>query len=345
MAALQSFGLDVVTPQPAVELGTDEYAVQRDGMARRLNCEGAVLYGCNEAGVVVRMWKQRSHAYAMERAAQEAIVTHRLCGVALRSRLAGKLAGLPEEVRRCLGDWEAERLDYLVRFAAWLHLTRRQTARTDLGGLQDLRRRWITLQNQFAQCVAADAHVRSQVMHYEPSGDDAVVCVGPQGCGKSTFSRTLYALLRQAGLSPCWINQDEAGGGRQFIDAIRRAQRGGHTHLIMDKMNLDEAARDGYADLGLRALTVVWSHPDGTDALVDICFDRVRRRGSAHRTFKADRGEGRRVRQTLLGCATRCRPPTEAPLIEVGVADDTATIARRVWAELSARGLTDIPEI
>ncbi|EKG08085.1 hypothetical protein TCSYLVIO_000777, partial [Trypanosoma cruzi] len=109
-------------------------------------------------------------------------------------------------------------------------------------------------------------------------------------------------------------------------------------------MNPDETARDDYADLGLRALTVVWSHPDGTDALVDICFDRVRRRGSAHRTFKADRGEGRRVRQTLLGCATRCRPPTEGPLIEVGVADDTATIARRVWAELSARGLTDIPE-
>ncbi|PWV16751.1 hypothetical protein C3747_21g5 [Trypanosoma cruzi] len=126
MAALQSFGLDAVTSQPAVELGTDEYAVLRDGMARRLNCEGAVLCGCNEAGAVVRMWKRRSHAYAMERAAQEAIVTHRLCGVALRSRLAGKLAGLPEEVRRCLGDWEAERLDYLVRFAAWLHLTRRE---------------------------------------------------------------------------------------------------------------------------------------------------------------------------------------------------------------------------
>ncbi|PWV00846.1 hypothetical protein C3747_205g2 [Trypanosoma cruzi] len=189
-------------------------------------------------------------------------------------------------------------------------------------------------------------------MHYEPSGDDAVtsdpdavVCVGPQGCGKSTFSRTLYALLRQAGLSPCLINQDEAGGRRQFLDAIRRAQRGGHTHLIIDKMNLDEAARDDYADLGLRALTVVWSHPDGTDALVDICFDRVRRRGSAHRTFKADRREGRRVRQRLLYCATRCRPPTEGPLIEVSVADDTAAIARRVWAELSAIGLTDLPEI
>ncbi|KAF8297828.1 hypothetical protein TcBrA4_0065730 [Trypanosoma cruzi] len=187
--------------------------------------------------------------------------------------------------------------------------------------------------------------VPSDALRAVTSDPDAVVCVGLQGCGKSTFSRTLYALLRQARLSPCWINQDEAGGRRQFLGAIRRAQRGGHTHLIIDKMNLDEAARDDYADLGLRALTVVWSHPDGTDALVDICFDRVRRRGSAHRTFKADRGEGRRVRQTLLDCATRCRPPTEGPLIEVSVTDDTATIARRVWAELSARGLTDIPEI
>ncbi|KAF8275453.1 hypothetical protein TcBrA4_0138690 [Trypanosoma cruzi] len=60
-------------------------------------------------------------------------------------------------------------------------------------------------------------------------------------------------------------------------------------------MKPDETARDDYADLGLRTLTVVWSHPDGTDALVDICFDRVRRRGSAHRTFKADRGKAARA--------------------------------------------------
>ncbi|KAF8307199.1 hypothetical protein TcBrA4_0020730 [Trypanosoma cruzi] len=100
MAAPQSFGRDVVTPQPAVELGTDEYAALRDGMARRLNCEGAVVYGCNEAGVVVRMWKQRSHAYAMERAAQEAIVTHRLCGCGRSAR--GSQAGSPGCQRRCV---------------------------------------------------------------------------------------------------------------------------------------------------------------------------------------------------------------------------------------------------
>ncbi|PWU84293.1 hypothetical protein C4B63_237g21 [Trypanosoma cruzi] len=206
------FGLDVVTPQPAVELGTDEYAALRDGMARRLNCEGAVVYGCNEAGVVVRMWKQRSHAYAMERAAQEAIVTHRLCGVALRSRLAGRLAGLPEEVRQRLGDWEAERLDYLARFAAWLHVTGRQTARTDLGGLQDLRRRWITLQNQFTQCVAADAHVRSQVMHYEPSG------------GRRCRLRW-SAGLRQVHILPHPVRSAAPGTAFAMLDQPRRGRR------------------------------------------------------------------------------------------------------------------------
>ncbi|PWU86157.1 hypothetical protein C3747_564g9 [Trypanosoma cruzi] len=61
--------------------------------------------------------------------------------------------------------------------------------------------------------------------------------------------------------------------------------------------------------------------------------------------FQDGQKGGRRVRQRLLDCATRCRPPTEGPLIEVSVADDTAAIARRVWAELSAIGLTDIPEI
>ncbi|KAF8275486.1 hypothetical protein TcBrA4_0138720 [Trypanosoma cruzi] len=102
-------------------------------MARRLNCEGAVLYGCNEAGVVVRMWKQRSHAYAMERAAQEAIVTHRLCGVALRSRRrqARRAARGGASAPRRLGSGTTR---LLVRFAAWLHVTgRKRRERTSAG--------------------------------------------------------------------------------------------------------------------------------------------------------------------------------------------------------------------
>ncbi|KAF8295367.1 putative Fungal tRNA ligase phosphodiesterase domain containing protein [Trypanosoma cruzi] len=329
MAAPQSFGRDVVTPQQAVELGTDEYAALRDGMARRLNCEGAAVYGCNEAGLCADV----EAAFPRIRNGACGAGGHRhapfvRCGAPLEARRQARRAarGGASAPRR-LGSGTPRLPCAVCSVAAGPAPPMDHAAKT----VHAVCRR------RCARAVPSDA-LRAV------TSDDAVVCVGLQGCGKSTFSRTLYALLRQARLSPCWINQEEAGGRRQFLGAIRRAQRGGHTHLIIDKMNLDEAARDDYADLGLRALTVVWSHPDGTDALVDICFDRVRRRGSAHRTFKADRGEGRRVRQTLLDCATRCRPPTEGPLIEVGVTDDTATIARRVWAELSARGLTDIPE-
>ncbi|ESL07560.1 hypothetical protein TRSC58_04748 [Trypanosoma rangeli SC58] len=350
--ALRSFGLNAVAPQLSVELASGECAALQEDVARRCNSKGAVMYGYGGAGVVVRMWRLRSHAFAMERAVQEAIVTHRLSGAALRSRVARRLAGLPSLSPVCLGDWEATRLDCLVQFAAWLRVTGRQTARTDLGGLQDLRRRWIALQNQCAQCVAADARLRSLVVHYEPSaGDvatsdpDVVVCVGPQGCGKSTFSRALYALLRQAGLSPCWVNQDEAGGRRQFLNAIRRAQHEGYTHLIIDKMNLDEAARDDYAGLGLKTLAVAWSHPGGTEALVDVCFDRVCRRGSAHRTFKAEGSEARDVRSILRRCAAQYRPPTEGLFLEVNVTDDTATVVRRVWEELSTHGTAEVPEL
>ncbi|RNF03623.1 dynein heavy chain, cytosolic [Trypanosoma rangeli] len=51
MKALQSLGLNAVTPQSAVELASGEYAVLQDEVARHLSCKGAVMYGCRGAGV------------------------------------------------------------------------------------------------------------------------------------------------------------------------------------------------------------------------------------------------------------------------------------------------------
>ncbi|KAF8275438.1 hypothetical protein TcBrA4_0139280 [Trypanosoma cruzi] len=293
MAAPQSFGRDVVTPQQAVELGTDEYAALRDGMARRLNCEGAAVYGCNEAGVVVRMWKQRSHAYAMERAAQEAIVTAPFvrCGAPLEARRQARRAarGGASAPRR-LGSG-TPRLPCAVCSVA-------------AGPAPPMDH---ACKNSSRSVSPADAHVRSQVMHYEPSGDDAVVRVVPQGCGKSTFSRTLYALLRP-GTAFAMLDQPRRGRRKAAVSWRHSARAARWPHAPYHRQdNLDEAARDDYADLGLRALTVVWSHPDGTDALVESASTESVA-GFCPPHFKADRGEGRRVRQTLLDCATRCRP-------------------------------------
>ncbi|KAH9593444.1 tRNA ligase [Trypanosoma melophagium] len=349
---LQSFGLDVVHCSALLPLGSTEYAAERDIIARRLNCKGAVLYGVNESGVVVRMWKLPSHSYAIERAAQEAIITHRLSGLMLRNKLLKKLAGVPKEVRQCLGGWESERLEYLVQLAAWLHVTGQITATTSLSDLQELRRKWIVLQRQFTHSAGVDKELEEKVMHYEPLSNDVprndpdvVLCVGPQGCGKSTISRVLYALLRQAYLSPCWLNQDEIGNRNQFLDAIKYAKQAGYSHLIIDKMNLDDTARADYVELGLKTVTVTWSHPDGAKTLADICFERVCERGGAHRTFKVKEKEMHRIRGIIRSSAERYRPPTEGVFIEVNVADSIVTIVESVWTALGSHGVKDLPDL
>ncbi|ESL09747.1 hypothetical protein TRSC58_02529, partial [Trypanosoma rangeli SC58] len=102
--ALRSFGLNAVAPQLSVELASGECAALQEDVARRCNSKGAVMYGYGGAGVVVRMWRLRSHAFAMERAVQEAIVTHRLSGAALRSRVARRLAGCRGRCAGAVGD-------------------------------------------------------------------------------------------------------------------------------------------------------------------------------------------------------------------------------------------------
>ncbi|KAF8301387.1 hypothetical protein TcBrA4_0051600 [Trypanosoma cruzi] len=199
MAAPQSLGRDVVTPQQAVELGTDEYAALRDGMARRLNCEGAVVYRLQRGGgccadVEAAFPRIRNGACGTGGHRHAPFVR---CGALLEARRQARRAARGgASAASATGKRKASTT--LCGLAAWL-----QTCAADGSRCKTSSRR----------CVAADAHVRSQVMHYEPSPatPDAVVCVGLQGCGKSTFSRhpvrsaapgTAFAMLDQPKTRP-----------------------------------------------------------------------------------------------------------------------------------------------
>ncbi|CAG9574132.1 conserved hypothetical protein [Leishmania major strain Friedlin] len=116
---------------------------------------------------------------------------------------------------------------------------------------------------------------------------DPIMLVGPQGCGKSTMARILYALLEEAGAAPRWLNQDEVGNRSAYLAAIRRAvTQGSYSHLLLDKMNLDDKSRSDYAAAGLKpVLVVVWTHSAGVEAMVEACYERVVKRGVRHRTF------------------------------------------------------------
>ncbi|XQJ27079.1 hypothetical protein NXY56_003058 [Leishmania guyanensis] len=116
---------------------------------------------------------------------------------------------------------------------------------------------------------------------------DPIILVGPQGCGKSTMARTLYALLEEAGAAPRWLNQDEVGNRSAYLTAIRHTvMQGGYSHLLLDKMNLDDKSRSDYAAVGLKpVLVVAWTHTQGVEAMVETCYERLVKRGVRHRTF------------------------------------------------------------
>lgn len=307
MDFFRAFKLPTVSHSVPLEVNLPEYDAERAAVSSWPNSAGAVFYGSNEQGVVVRLWKCRCHPHELERVAQELIATHRLHGDVLRMKLLKKVSGLCKEARAATVDWAADRLPFLVAFADWLHDTQQVTPSTDLATLQELRGHWVTAQHA-CQAEMMEGHLargggngEGAAGDEEEDGDDddeeeeeafapeAILLMGPQGCGKSTLARAVFVLLEQAGCIPRWINQDEVGNRAAYLSAIQRAAvEGLYTHIILDKMNLDEASRGDYRELRLNTvLTVAWCHPRGTDALVEVCFDRVKRRGSNHRTFKA----------------------------------------------------------
>lgn len=154
------------------------------------------------------------------------------------------------------------------------------------------------------------------------AGPDAIVFIGAPGSGKSTLARALYALLVQAGQHPRWLNQDEVGNKKAYLAAMARvcnsvtqshqkakdscgeangssarsppcAPSGSPhrvTHLILDKINLDAEMRADYRGNHMRVvLWVAWIHPDGAEAMVQTCLQRIAQRGEAHRTLRPRR--------------------------------------------------------
>lgn len=272
-----------------------------------------------DGAVVVQVWKCRSYPHTLERVVQEYVVTHRLCGDPLRNKMKKKVSSLSRETRLYIKQWEVHRLPFLVDFALWLHREKYITPSTDLTALKHIRGHWLSYQERFKDVLLARLQRQQQRLSARPSSlstldvsrkeerageeaaedansdaaDDAedsvdpIMLVGPQGCGKSTMARILYALLEEAGAAPRWLNQDEVGTRSAYLAAIKRAMtRGTYSHLLLDKMNLDDKARADYGEIGVTpVLVVAWRHTSGTEAMVRACYDRVVQRGACHRTF------------------------------------------------------------
>lgn len=365
-ALYTSVGLAFSHHSAPVVYKSEAYAALLDDIGRRANSEGCVMYGADASGAVVRLWKEKSYPYVMERATREAITNHKLAGKDLEVRLTKKLQQQQPELRRYFKDWEANRMPWLLHFAAWLQVTRRLTPHMQRDELFPLRNRWLSLQKEFQAGLDRDPELYDVCGRYQPDpvqwGSDAkdldvIKFVGPQGCGKSTLSRAFYALLQQkAQYRPRWVNQDEAGNRNKFLASLRQATHAEAqvTHLLIDKMNLDAKMNHDYDNLPL-SLTVTWYHPDGENAFYGVCIDRVLGRGSGHRTIRLDpsltpqerQAQEQNIRSFVRKAVRACEAPQDPAevVLELDISTPLPEMVRMMWSKLQENGTHPLPAI
>lgn len=360
-----SVGLRFSHHSDLIPYGGDDYEKLIDTIGCRANSEGCVMYGADEAGTVVRLWKEKSYPYVMERATREAITNHKLAGNDLADAMKKKLRQQRPELRDFFKDWEATRMPWLLHFAAWLQVTRRLTPSMQRNELFPLRNRWLSLQKEFQADMDRDPELYDVCGQYQPDPVqwgtdtkdlDVIKFVGPQGCGKSTLSRAFYALLLKAKYNPRWVNQDESGNRNKFLASLRQATHAeaGVSHLLIDKMNLDARMNHDYDNLPL-SLTVAWYHPDGETALYGVCIGRVLGRGSGHRTIRLDPNltpqeratEEKNIRSFVRKAVHACETPQDPSevVLELDITTPLPEMVRMMWDKLQDTGTNTLPPI
>ncbi|GET91219.1 hypothetical protein, conserved [Leishmania tarentolae] len=364
-ALYASVGLAFSRYSAPVVYRSPEYVQLLQKINRRMDVKGCVMYGADANGKVIRLWKEKAYPHAMERATLEAVTNHKLSGNDLQVCLSKKVDQQPPELRCHFEDWQVSRMPWLMHFSAWLKMTRRCTPHMQPNELFQLRKEWLALQKEFQIALDSDPKLRDACGLYQPdpvqwASDthdlDVIKLVGPQGSGKSTLSRSLYVLLQKAGYQPRWVNQDEAGKREKFLALLRQATQAQSTvtHLIIDKMNLDARTNSDYDSLPL-SLTVTWFHPDGEEALYDVCIGRVLDRGNAHRSIRIDpnltlqeRKRKQQITRTFVRKAVRsCAMPNDPHecVLKLDITSPLDDMVRLIWEKLQDNGRHALPPV
>lgn len=344
-SVFESCGLHAITRSEKVAYKSAEYDSLVERIGQRCNAEGCVMYGCDVAGKVVCMWKEKSYPYVMERIAREAI-KRGLVGAELAAYIQRRLAQQKRELRKFFHEWEEMRLPFLLDFAAFI------AEKFPVGAKKRdpwaISCQWLSLQREFSSLpqgrrqALVEKHCAQTLTG--PSAISSIVLVGPPGSGKSTLARSLMNLLHQSGKTPVWLNQDETGSRQAFLDAIKRTISSPETsHVILDKSNMEQGNRDDYTVLGLvPILTVVFVHPEGTEAMRNTCVSRIMGRGDAHRSlcpssFVEQKKDPKREIQRIIGSFLD-RGDIEEYMDETCVLVDTTlsphAVASTVWDAL-----------
>lgn len=344
----------------AVHYPSPAYDALIDDIYRRYDSEGTLMCGYNAAGKIIRLWKESSYPSVMERAAREAIVNYKLTDKSLLHLMQGKLKLQKTELRKYFTQWEDERLLWLVAFASWSQET--QVILTSPAQNPAFRKRWLSLQDTFREATAKDSELFSKHAAYEqdpvawgnPRSLDIIKLVGPPGCGKSTLSRAIFVLLTEAGFQPQWVNQDVAGNRDKYLAAIRQATQPDTkvTHIIVDQVNNGEKVYIYYRGVD-PAVTATWWHEDGEAGMLQECYNRVIRRGSAHHTIRLPdtltppqrQKEMAKIRTSMAHAVRSFKMPQDNSVAVLDMGLSPANSLEPIWALLQVNGIHELPDL
>jgi hypothetical protein len=265
------FGLPVVSGLTTVyAYNSEEYKAQIARIESATNSEGAVVYGMDDDHNVVCMWKEKAVEYIAERIVREA-ATHKMKHL-IREYILKRISDFSG-----LERWKSERFPFLLNFIGWLY----NTNQLPVSNPWSISSKWLTLQMEFSALPTHDfSHILDGI--HEKT---IILLEGLPCCGKSTVCRSLQHILRKLGFPTSWINQDECDSRRdRYVKVIENVFANPDIkYILLDKTNLDPANLSDYAKLGIVPTFTLWyNHPDGVDAMKEVCATRFESRGNGH---------------------------------------------------------------
>lgn len=249
------------------------------------NSEGAVVYGIYETKsgteIVGKIYKHKNHVYILQRMARELL----------------KRKASPAEWKRRFDEvhFDATSHSRLIKelfiFREWVE-QKYNTA--EIGWSDIVQHKFMKMWKEFTSIFNTwlskvgwsddiqDKFVKTWLgnKHSNDSSNKALMLVGIQGTGKSTLRNALMHVIGTSGA--IFINQDEAGGRKEFMKALTEASKTNKL-VIVDKINHVHKLREDVYSLFDRVAIAEMQH----DAdIKDLALTRLRQRGMAHLTLQ-----------------------------------------------------------
>ncbi|KAI3633094.1 hypothetical protein MIR68_009169 [Amoeboaphelidium protococcarum] len=311
----EKFGLKVAQSYRVISCKDPDQVKQlMVDIASLQNCEGCVLNWTRHTGSqlnssnqefqeqVVYMCKVKSVSYALERCIRQATF-RQLDEAKVRQAVLSTAAKLePECGQEAIDLWMSQRLESMIKFSQWLI----QSKQIDEHNRDIIQPKWLELLNEFMELdqkiVQQQLQSSQKNLNERQQGSDhnkpvVIALRGLPLSGKSTVARALFVILKRLGNSVVWINQDELGNKKRYLNAVKHAyQQSSVKYIILDKTNrATEHLLDIVDICGRIDYLFTFVHPqdqpdeDGAGQnAIKLCQSRFSHRQDGHRSIGQD---------------------------------------------------------